>query len=142
MKCNNCHDKDAVFVQQTFTNDHREEIALCAGCARELGYIAPSDGAISGIDALFSQYAARLTPFFAPKPSGVRSASARRAETPHVAATVAPEVIAPPIDAELAHLREMNVLRERMRAAAASENFELAMRLRDEIKQMEAPREG
>lgn len=136
MKCYNCHEKDAVFVQRTFTNTHREEIALCADCARELGYVSPLDG----LNALLTEYAARLTPFFAPQVSAARMyESPLRTAVQPVVAPVAPPQPAPQIDAELSRQRELNVLREQMRAAAASENFELAMRLRDEIKQMEVP---
>ncbi|MDR1065208.1 MAG: UvrB/UvrC motif-containing protein, partial [Oscillospiraceae bacterium] len=58
---------------------------------------------------------------------------------PEAARAAAAEAI-PPADAELSRLREINLLRERMRAAASKEDFEQAMQLREEIKKMEGQR--
>jgi len=136
MKCQNCNNNEANFFKQTNINGHIEELHLCAECAGALGHAGalPFAGAPFGGLGLFETLMSDFNPLFAQPRVAPRTAPATAIA--HALAEVAPSVpfVA---DAELSRRRELNVLREQMRVAAESENFERAMELREQIKQLE-----
>jgi len=144
MKCNNCGHNEAGFFRRTNINGHITETQLCAECADKLGVMQSIPmpnmlndffGGIGEIPSMFggipafaivpvkTEYTPRfevLTPSYETEP--VQTAAAQNVE----------------VDEELRKKREINILREQMKAAASSEDFEKAMSLREEIKRLEA----
>ncbi|MDR0906731.1 MAG: UvrB/UvrC motif-containing protein [Oscillospiraceae bacterium] len=138
-KCEHCHENEAEFHKHTDTNGHIEEIHLCLDCAEKLGYTHfGSFGSPNMYDLLISEFSRgilrpRFLSFLQQDPTA-EEIPANRAVTP---LDSAPPSIPFAVDPEIARTREINVLRAKMRDAAEREDFETAMDLREQIKQME-----
>jgi protein arginine kinase activator len=165
MKCHNCG-KEEVFLRLTSNiNGHITEKHLCAECAEKLGYSAqtlnrPELSVEDIISELFggrpnkrmlSGYGLVLPTFVIPtmgmmvtdagyneeaSESDMATMASRAAAVPQ-AASVRTPTERPVIDAEMQKRREINILREQMKKAAASEDYEKAAALRDTIKTLE-----
>ncbi|MDR1328693.1 MAG: UvrB/UvrC motif-containing protein [Oscillospiraceae bacterium] len=149
MKCQNCGKNEASFFQRININGNVTETHLCSECAEKLGYLdARGFTAKSLFDGFFDEPAG-VSGFFDAFPAAgarmpgpynmPRAYMPGHGAAPEAARAAAAEAI-PPADAELSRLREINLLRERMRAAAAKEDFEQAMQIREEIKELEGQR--
>ncbi len=140
MKCQNCGQNEAVFFQHTNINGEISETQLCQECAEKLGVmkslVTPMPRLLSEYFGMFGDSGpspGRFAPFAGMLPR------LRIAEPPaHLAPP--PETVEAQgeIDGELKKKREINMLREQMKAAADAENFEKAMSLREEIRRLEA----
>lgn len=143
MKCQNCGKNEANFFQRTNINGNVTETHLCAECAEKLGYF--NSGAFSAnslLDSLFEESSAFtggfFRPFFTARPRFGGLGAAPASALPDGAVDTKPaEARGGAADSELSRLRYINILREQMRAAAATEDFERAMELREEIKKLE-----
>lgn len=163
MKCTNCGKNNAVNHYRYELNGQVTEAHLCADCARELQpereFAARSremfgdvfgDGLLGG--SLMGRSPARglLGSFFGGDPfedffGGFRSPFALlgmpRIEItfPEAEGQAKPQEAAGngPVDPELAKKRQINQLREQMRAAAEREDYESAAKLRDQLRALE-----
>jgi protein arginine kinase activator len=142
MKCQNCGKNEANFFQRSNINGNISETHLCSECAEKLGYLDARglmpQNLLSGFFDDRAGFMGRLfSPFFAANP---QAGAFGAIPGPMPGAAVEAMPAAAPggaADAELSRLRYINELREKMRAAAAAENFELAMELREEINKLE-----
>ena len=157
MKCQNCGKNEVSFHYSSSVNGSVTEAHLCAECASKSGYdmdslfdvdrvmgsFMPSFfGQGAGAGSLFSGFFPFVTPMlgsgegFAPvvrfqpfTPERINECSCGK---------IAPEVSEAEVDDEMKKRREVNMLREQMRIAAESDDFEKAIELREKIKGMEA----
>ena len=132
MRCEHCGRNEATFHYQSTVNGFTEEVHLCAECAAELGYrerltfsLLPS--MFGGFEDFFG--GARLTP------------AARRTlqlvPAPDEPCYEAESLLDEAEGRSLRRERERNSLRFRLQEAVGAEDYELAARLRDELKQLE-----
>ena len=145
MKCQNCGKNEANFYYSSNINGHITESNLCAECAEKMGY---GEGMFSETDGMFHNM---LSGFFGKRydvfPYGgfmiAQPVSYQGEARPNTGIGVKekPDVGIPAqkaeIDPEMQKRREMNLLREQMRAAAEAEDFEKAARIRDSIREMD-----
>ncbi len=165
MKCTNCGKNNAVNHYRYEVNGKVTEAHLCADCARELqperefaarsremfgdmfsdGFFGgslfdrrpmggllesffgrdPFDGFFGGSFSPFAMLGVPRIEISFPEAEGNTGATGNNGD----------------VDPELARRREINALRERMRAAAESEDYEKAAKLRDELKKLEGGKE-
>ncbi|MDR2420568.1 MAG: UvrB/UvrC motif-containing protein [Oscillospiraceae bacterium] len=142
MKCQNCGKNEAVFFQRTNINGHITETYLCQECAEKLGYPgARSFMPQNLLDGFFDERAGFMgrlfSPFFPASPRANGFGAIPDAKPAAAVETMPAEAPRGAADAELSRLRYINELREKMRSAAAEENFERAVELREEIKKLE-----
>ena len=167
MKCTNCGKNNAVNHYRYEVNGKVTEAHLCADCARELQpereFAAKSremfgdmfsDGFFGG--SLFDRrpMGGLLESFFGRDPFegffGGSFSPFAMLGVPRIEISF-PEVERPEgngetgdnanVDQELSKRREINELRERMKSAAESEDYETAAKLRDELKKLEGGKE-
>ena len=148
MKCQNCGEKEINFHYSSNVNGCVTETHLCSDCAAKSGYdlgrmfdtksalfgfLPPNvNNAFMSIPLLWFTVAPENATW--PQiglPSG-ECACGSSCETPVHENTVAE------IDGEMQKRREINIIREQMNLAAGKEDFEEAIRLREQIRQMEA----
>ena len=150
MKCDNCGKDMVNFHYTSNINGNVTEKHLCADCARELGYENSLFRDMSGMfESAFEDF---LTPMRAWRPFrslggfGFPTLTVPRIElriddgskscdTPEQKNEEADEESQ--VDPELAKKREINLLREQMKEAAAKEEFEKAAEIRDRLREME-----
>jgi protein arginine kinase activator len=145
MKCQNCGNHEANFHYSQNINGAVTEQHLCGDCAERLGYAGgffkDPDASIRSLVNDF--FAPRISEpsfpsfhsFFSPSfPAAFRIPSQTAEAMP---AAAAQGTAAPQIDETLKKRREVNILREQMRAAAEREDFEKAAEIRDQIRQLE-----
>ena len=155
MKCTNCGKNNAVSHYRYEINGKVTEAHLCADCARELQperefaarsrelfgdmgsfFDAPLTGggllrSFFGSDPFEGFFGGPLSLFGAPRIEISFPDAGESAERPEQRAAQ------PLVDPELSKRREINALREQMRAAAESEDYETAARLRDKLRELE-----
>ena len=154
MKCTNCGKNNAVSHYRYEINGKVTEAHLCEECARQLQperefaamsrelfgdmgsfFDAPLTGggllrSFFGRDPFEGFFGGPLSLFGAPRIEISFPGAPEGAAKPESAAQ-------PLVDPELSKRREINALREEMRAAAESEDYEKAARLRDKLRAME-----
>ena len=123
MKCNNCGQNEAGFFRRSIINGYITETQLCIQCAERLGLVHKLT-ASSMFDEFFGVSAAAPQPRAIPQPQGALVPTAVRQTTE--------------IDEDMRRQREINILREQMKTAAAAEDFEKAISLREDIKRLES----
>ena len=145
MKCQNCGKNEANFYYSSNINGHITESNLCAECVEKMGY---EKDMLFGTDEMFNNM---LPGFFGRRhdlfPYGgfmiTRPAPYQREQRPDTGIGIKekPDTGIPAqkaeIDPEMQKRRELNLLREQMRAAAETEDFEKAAQIRDSIREMD-----
>ena len=129
MKCQNCGKNEVNFRYSSNISGCVTETHLCSECAARSGY---DSGRIFNAGSFFGGF----MPMF-----GFNAFEARPQVgilQQNVPVTPVVTVQEPDIDNDMKARRELNALREQMRAAAEAEDFEKAAELRDKIKQMES----
>ena len=153
MKCEHCGKNEATFYYKSNINGNVTEHHLCGDCARELGYADSMEKSFGSFDDFFTPMPALAGRFFEPFGEMKRSfarmfpaLTSGGAETASAGSTSAVQSAAPVpgndlvSDAEHRELdreRRMNALRTELQQAIATENFEHAAQLRDQIHGME-----
>ena len=122
MKCNNCGQNEAGFFRRSIINGYIAETQLCIQCAERLGLVHKLTGS-RVFDEFFGVSATAPQPHEIPQPHGAFAPSAVRQTTE--------------IDEDMRRQREINMLREQIKTAAAAEDFEKAISLREDIKRLE-----
>lgn len=155
MKCQNCGKEEVNFHYKSNYNGNVTEKHLCLDCAEKLGLMnnsmfkpeisfgeifddmfgmRPVRRMLSGYGMMFPTFVMPPVGFVVPQHiygCGIK-APAEDAASAEERPQVTPEV-----DGEMKKRRELNILREQMRAAAEAEDFEKAAELRDKIKKIE-----
>jgi protein arginine kinase activator len=139
MKCEHCHENEADFHKHTEINGHIEETHLCVDCAEKLGYTHfGSFGSPNMYDLLISEFSRGiLRPRFLSFLQQQEQSPEQQADRAFAPLDSAPPSVPFAVDPEIARQREINVLRAKMRDAAEREDFEAAIELREQLKQME-----
>lgn len=159
MKCQKCGKYEANFHYTTSINGRVTEYHLCAECAAKSGFdvkqefdfnsildgVFPSLGGLGGfgdtgglnglaimgfpMSGVYQAlpYAVAPQPATAPNSSGCSCGSE----------SCMPDIPGAKVDDEMKKRREINMLREQMRIAAAKDDYEKAIELREKIKEME-----
>ena len=157
MKCQNCGKNEVSFHYSSNINGTLTQTYLCAECAEKSGF--DFDGmfstgnlfggfspAFGGLMAGFPFLTGEFFPFTSPGPGPGGAfpmrvqahAPGQNAACECVGGKIAPETKDAEVDGEMRKRREVNMMREQMRAAAESDDFERAIELREKIKEMEA----
>lgn len=147
MKCENCGNEEVNFHFSSNVNGNITEKHLCADCATELGFtekmtekpemsfedifmelfgVRPSRRMLSGYGLMFPTIVIPTVGILMPKPGAEETA--QRGNQPDISIE---------IDEAMKKRREINMLREQMQQAAATEDYEKAAALRDSIKKLE-----
>ena len=145
MKCQKCGKNEVNFHYSSNVNGCVTETSLCSQCAAESGYNLES---LFDMRSLFGNSLQLMSgrsflpmPFFnfGMAPQAVPALQDYGCED----ACGAPlqESPATEVDGDMQKRRELNVLKEQMRLAAEKDDFEKAMELRDQIRQMEGSNE-
>ena len=149
MKCEKCGKNIANYHYISDINGDVTEKHLCSACAGELEHETDLfSGAEQMMDSLFDSFFGRRS---LPAWGGFGRRMTMPAlalprivvYVPEKAGQAAPETAAPEkteqekVDPEMQRKRELNMLREQMRAAAEKEDFEKAAEIRDKIKKLE-----
>ncbi|MDR0445694.1 MAG: UvrB/UvrC motif-containing protein [Oscillospiraceae bacterium] len=146
MKCGHCGKNEASFFQRTNINGSITETHLCHECAEKLGYLDSRGFMARGLfDGFFDEPDNLMSRFFSPFRGGRQQRPGGFPFPPGANPGALPDAPPAPVpagedmaaDAELSRMRETNILREQMRAAAAAEDYERAISLREEIKRRE-----
>ena len=158
MKCTNCGENDAYYHYKYNINGKITEAHLCPDCARKLegtGELKELNDAFAEVDSMFDDFdrmmqnmwstpfmGRRLSPFgsyYMPSMVMPRIGTTQRTATNETAETkTETKTERDGIDPELSRKREINALREEMKAAAEREDYEKAAELRDKIKNLES----
>jgi protein arginine kinase activator len=147
MKCSNCGRNEANFHYQSNINGQVTEAHLCSDCAAKLGY---NNNLFFDTDHMFENM---MSDFFG---MGRRSLSPFGGFGLTMPTFAVPTMVLPRIeikygdgsgaqeqkaetqaDPEMKKRRELNMLKEQMKAAADAEDFEKAAQIRDSIKKLE-----
>jgi protein arginine kinase activator len=154
MKCEKCGNNEATYYYKTNVNGKVTEKHLCADCAAEY---EREDETYAGAEEMFRRmermtarmfsrplfdwgFGGFMLPTFVLSGPGLLTRGEEQTETADTAEPAAAEKAEAPAvtaDETLSRRREINVLREQMRRAAVSEEYEEAARLRDRIRDME-----
>lgn len=152
MKCTNCGKNNAVSHYRYEINGKVTEAHLCEECARKLQpereFAAMSRELFGDMGSFFDTpfmggglLRSFLDPFEGLLGGPLSLFGAPRIEISFPEAgesTAKPQSATDPlVDPELSRKREINALREEMRAAAESEDYEKAAQLRDKLREME-----
>ena len=159
MKCENCGKNEVSFVYKSNINGKIEEKHLCRECAEQLGYTRKLQESCSGFQNLFrSSFAEMLSPmralagvnsdpffgdsFFGGSLLGDRffddffsmpALGGGEANSSAATETRKDNLVSDEEQKKISRERELNALRSEMQQAIASENFERAAQLRDQI---------
>jgi len=161
MKCEKCNDKEATFYYSSSINGEKTERRLCADCAREEGFggaldYRPMQMMNSVFDDMFDGF---FDDFFAPSRSLLSPFDSFGAPLRAMMAPALPRINivigepetkkerAPlseaeqkiPADAgeEVKTRRQISALKHQLHEAVKAENFEKAIELRDQLKELE-----
>ena len=137
MKCERCGKNEATFYYKSNINGRVTEKHLCQDCAAELGYTASfrpmrlfDDSffrPFGMLEGLLGDFGGRLlTEFPAPEES-VRPVNEQ---------AVQENLVSREEQETLSRQRQKNALEAQLKDAVAREDFESAIRLRDELRQM------
>ncbi len=155
MKCTNCGKNNASFHYEYNINGQRTEMHLCPECAAKL---QPEREFANRTQSLFGDFfndgffgesllndsffgngffgnSMFLEPMVSFFPAMLMPVRVQRAAVPNAPQTGAETNAG--VDPELSRQREVNALREQMKAAAEAEDYERAAKLRDELKKLE-----
>ena len=146
MKCQNCGNSEVNFHYSSIVNGCVTETHLCSECAAKSGFDIESffntENVFQGflpilgrMDGYMPTPAMWLDPF--PFAAGFRPGLPAQGACDCGCEKVTPNAPATEVDEEMKKRREMNLLREQMRLAAESDDFEKAIELREKIKEME-----
>ena len=145
MRCEHCGRNEATFHYQRTVNGRTEEAHLCPQCAAELGYNtgAGFDGMFGDtFDSVFSLLPSMLGGFGGFFDSAQLTPAARRTlqlvPAPDEPAYETDSLLSDEESAALRQERERNALRVQLQQAVASEDYEEAARLRDELKKLDS----
>jgi protein arginine kinase activator len=147
MKCQNCGNNNAVFHYQANINGRKIEQHLCADCAEKAGLSEDNffggdifDTMLSNFFSGFSMPSRSFFPEFGrvmiPVMSFPRIEFAVKKDEADEEKVTADKT-AVEKDEVMSRRREANLLREQLRAAVDSEEFEKAAELRDKIRELE-----
>ncbi len=143
MKCQNCGNNNATFHYKASINGRTTEQHLCAECAEKAGLTEERFFGRDMFDSMFSDF---FRDFFAPARSSFFPEFGRLMmpvmTMPRIEFAVKndePETrsAAPEKDEDMSRRREVNALREQLKAAIDAEEFEKAAELRDRIREIE-----
>lgn len=156
MKCQNCGKEESNFHYTSNINGNITETHLCADCAGKLGYSekAPTRPEMSFEEIfgelfggrpnrrMLSGYGMMFPTFVIPTigmivPTGEIETDTDEPEQDEVSGEQRPSIAAE-IDEDMKKRREINVMREQMKKAAAAEDYEKAAALRDSIRTIES----
>lgn len=150
MKCQNCGKSEVNFHYSSNINGCVTETYLCSECAAKTGYDIGSMFSTGSIFDSFFPIISVPGQFLTMPMAGFGMAIPLVIQPPADAQTqpvdysrgcgcerIAPDAPAAEVDDEMRKRREINVLREQMRLAAESDDFEKAIELRDRIKEMD-----
>ena len=148
MKCQNCGKNEVNFHYSSNVNGCVTETHLCSECAAESGYDMEHLFSMSGISNSFFHSGIHRRfmpiPFLGFGPAHMQglmpqTGLPQKEDCACGGACEAPVKENPTaeIDADMQKRREVNIIREQMRLAAEKEDYEQAMKLRDQIKDME-----
>lgn len=137
MRCEHCGRNEATFHYQRTVNGRTEEAHLCARCAAELGYDTGLESAFDSVFSVLPSMFGGLGGLFAEPlltPAARRTLQLTPAPDQPVYETesLLSDGEAEPLRRECAR----NALKARLEAAVASEHYEDAARLRDELKRL------
>ena len=154
MKCQKCGRGEVSFHYSSNVNGCVTEAHLCSECAAEAGYGAVGafrQGGLPGaffpvlseglFPRVFPGVFTAVFPFFGPGAPGLPSSRQGASPSPLSGepgcgcGAAAHEAPPEEVDAEMSRRREVNMLREQMRLAAESDDFERAIELRERIKE-------
>ncbi len=161
MKCENCGKEEVNFHYTSNINGNITEKHLCAECAVRLGFDKKLGLSVNGgfggelpdkseksfeeafaelfgfmpNRRMFRGYGMVIPTFIIPSVSVLVPGGG--SETAAGAKGEERAEVKPAVDDEMKRRREINILRERMRAAAEAEEYEKAAELRDAIKKLE-----
>lgn len=155
MKCQNCGNEEVNFQYTSNINGNITVNHYCAKCASELGYTDDSKtqpemsfeevfADLFGVQPsrrMFTGYGIVFPTIIIQAAGVIKHDNETTTDDPEMPDTDAQEAsteIKTEIDEVMKKRREFNVLRERMRQAAETEDFETAAALRDSIKQLES----
>ena len=138
MKCQHCGKNEATFYFKSNVNGTVKEVHLCQECAKELGYADHIRGGFRPMN-LFSteDFFGRAFDPFAPLLGGLGTRlltefpSPVEEEHPAEASLVDGEE-----QEKLQQQRQRNALEAQLKAAIATEDYETAAKIRDELKQL------
>ena len=140
MRCEHCGRNEATFYFRRSLNGRSKEVRLCPDCAAALGFRQELDGMFAdSFDSVFLL----LPNLFGVLPEAARLTPAARATLQLVPAPDEPvyeteSLLSEAEGAALRQEREHNALEAQLKQAVASENYEEAARLRDELKKLDA----
>lgn len=160
MKCQHCGKNEATFYYKSNINGSVTEQHLCSECAKALGYADNIEQSFAnfgrsmfgGFDSLFAPMPALAGNFFEPFEAMNRSnsqmfpmlgngaGSVSQATAGNTASAVnvsENDLVSEEEHKKLNQERQLNALRNEMQQAIASENFEKAAQLRDQIHGLE-----
>lgn len=147
MRCEHCGRNEATFHYQRTVNGRTEEAHLCADCAAELGYNAGfSAGFGSMLDDTFGSVFSLLPSMFggwggffdSPQLTPAARRTLQLVPAPDEPVYETESLLSEAEGAALRQEREHNALEAQLKQAVASENYEEAARLRDELKKLDA----
>ena len=148
MKCQNCGKNETNFHYSSNVNGCVTETHLCSDCAAKSGY--DIGRMFDAKSVLHGFLPFNVSNAFMPIPLLGLAAAAESASWPQMGLSSgecacgggcempAHENPVAEIDGEMQKRREINILREQMNLAAGKEDFEEAIWLREQIRQMEA----
>ena len=155
MKCQKCGKEEVNFHYSSNINGEINEMHLCAGCAAEAEYMEAFTGPDEMFSEVFNGFIRQGSAFFpllgmdmpmramfGMQPGLTERAPVAGAIHESSAAQPPKAEIKVEIDENMRKRREINILREQMRQAADTEDFEKATELRDKIRGMEQDTQG
>lgn len=145
MKCTNCGNNNVTFHYKAVVNGSKKELHLCPECAEKLGYTNDSFFGGDPFEDMFSDFFSGFFggrnrfPMFGGMLMPVLAMPRMELEVRRDGAAETAEPAEKPAEADskLSRRREMNALREQMKAAVKAEEFEKAAELRDKLREME-----
>lgn len=155
MKCEKCNEKEATFYYSSNINGEKTERRLCADCARAEGFggaldyrpmqmfddvfggffsdfLAPRRGMLSPFDVFGSPLRSIMAPVL-PRVNVVIA----QPETEQKPVTETEQKIPADAGAEVKSRREIAALKHRLHEAVRAEDYEKAIELRDQLRELE-----
>ncbi len=145
MKCEHCGRNEATFHYQRTVNGQTEEAHLCPKCAAELGYDAGFGGGFDEmLDDTFGSVFSLLPSMFGglggffdgPQLTPAARRTLQLVPAPDEPIYETESLLDEAEGTALRQERERNALQVQLQQAVASENYEEAARLRDELKRL------
>lgn len=138
MKCEHCGRNEATFFYKSSVNGHVSQVHLCADCAQRMGYTDSLRRSMRPMSLFGEDFFSRPFSLLEPFMGGFGSRMLTEFPEPGEPQEAAQEESAGLVDKnqqeQLRSQRRRNALQEQLKAAVASENYEEAARLRDELR--------